>query len=80
MPKPEATQLLTIAETAQHLRVSRSTVFELFKSGSLGYHRVLGRRLVSLGAIERFLDANAVEPSGARRPIRARRPNRTAAA
>lgn len=49
------TILLTLAETAHLLRVSRTTVWRLTKSGELPVVRIQGRVLVRLAVVEAFL-------------------------
>lgn len=48
-------KLLTVPETAEALRVSRTTVYELFKDGRLASVHVAGRRLVTCTEVDRFI-------------------------
>jgi excisionase family DNA binding protein len=48
-------KLLTIPEAAAALRVGRTTVYELFKTGLLGSLQVAGRRFVPVTEIDRFI-------------------------
>ena len=50
--------LLTIAEAATALRISRSSVYRLFESGDLSWVRVRGKRCVSTAEIHRFIAAH----------------------
>ena len=60
-----ALRLLTVKEVAKRLGVSASTIYGLVSSGELPAHRIgVGRgaiRIVVL-EVERYLDANRVEP------------------
>ncbi|AAN12643.1 excisionase and transcriptional regulator [Mycobacterium phage Sbash] len=47
--------LLTIPETADALRVGRTTVYELFKRGELRWVQVGARRLVTRVEVDRFI-------------------------
>jgi excisionase family DNA binding protein len=53
-----ASLLLTIAEAATALRISRSSVYRLFESGDLSWVRVRGKRRVSTAEIHRFIAAH----------------------
>lgn len=48
-------RLLTIAETADNLRVSKWTVYSLLRSNQLGSVHVRTRHLIPIDEIERFL-------------------------
>ncbi|WP_163511586.1 helix-turn-helix domain-containing protein [Fodinicola acaciae] len=48
--------LLTVAETAELLRVSKATVFVTIRSGRLKSVKIGARRLVPLDAVRAFLD------------------------
>ena len=48
-------RLLTIAETADNLRVSKWTVYSLLRSNQLGSVHLHTRHLVPIDEIERFL-------------------------
>jgi excisionase family DNA binding protein len=45
----------TIPEAARQLSVSRATIYRLFESGELEYRKVLGRTVVTHGALLRFI-------------------------
>ncbi|WRQ08182.1 excise [Mycobacterium phage dwieneke] len=47
--------LLTVPETADVLRVGRTTVYELFKRGELRWVQVGARRLVTRVEVDRFI-------------------------
>ncbi|SDS18305.1 helix-turn-helix domain-containing protein [Actinopolymorpha singaporensis] len=49
------TFLLTAEETAQALRISRTSVYELIKTGQLDSVRIGRRRRISVAAIERYV-------------------------
>jgi excisionase family DNA binding protein len=53
-----AGQLLTIAEAAAALRISRSSVYRLFDAGELCWVRICGSRRVSAAEINRFITAH----------------------
>jgi excisionase family DNA binding protein len=57
-PSSPFRKLLTIPEAAAALRVGRTTVYELFKSGLLGSVQVAGRRFVAVAEIDRFIADN----------------------
>lgn len=52
--------VLTILEAANHLRISRSKLYELMKAGALPYHRVGGRRRISRADIDAYLARHRV--------------------
>jgi excisionase family DNA binding protein len=49
--------ILTLAETAQELRVSPMTVYRLLKTGQLHRKKIGRRSIVQRCELERFLDA-----------------------
>lgn len=49
---PEGTMMLTVDEAAEHLRVSRSTVYSLMSRGELQSTRIGGRRLVPRACLD----------------------------
>jgi excisionase family DNA binding protein len=53
-----ASRLLTIAEAAEALRISRSSVYRLFDSGQLGWVQIGASRRVTTTEIERFIAAH----------------------
>jgi excisionase family DNA binding protein len=57
MPESE-TKLFTVAEVAEILKISKPTVYRLFKSGELEWHSVGEHRRVSQIQIDRYLERN----------------------
>ncbi|MGE2714223.1 helix-turn-helix domain-containing protein [Mycolicibacterium litorale] len=55
--------LLTVAESAAALRVSRPTIYRLFAAGELSWVQVGGRRRVTAAEIARFIDAHTERAS-----------------
>ncbi|MBZ9742366.1 helix-turn-helix domain-containing protein [Mesorhizobium sp. CO1-1-4] len=55
-PTPPLGGALTVDETADYLRVCRSTVYALFKSGDLVPAKIRGRTLVRRVDADAFLD------------------------
>lgn len=55
--------LLTAAEVADQLRVSTMTIYRLIRSGELPAVRVGRNYRVRAGDLERYLDAQVVDPS-----------------
>jgi len=51
-------RLLTIAEAAEALSISRSSVYRLFDSGQLGWVQIGSSRRVAPAEIERFIAAH----------------------
>jgi excisionase family DNA binding protein len=51
-------RLLTIAEAAAALRISRSSVYRLFDSGQLGWVQIGASRRVAAAEIDRFITAH----------------------
>ena len=49
------TFLLTAEETAQALRISRTSVYELIRTGQLASVRIGRRRRIPVAAIERYV-------------------------
>ncbi len=58
-------RLLTVPETAERLRVARSTVYGLITGGALRSVRVSGRRLVPSSYVAEYLAEQAQAPPGA---------------
>lgn len=57
MTANETPQLLTVKEVAVVLRVSRTIVYELFKSGGLPSVKIRARRLVRVDDLNTFIEA-----------------------
>ncbi|MFC3074189.1 helix-turn-helix domain-containing protein [Shinella pollutisoli] len=51
----DGTLLLTVAEAARQLRVSRPTLYKMFRQGLLPKRRLLGRTLVARADLERLI-------------------------
>ena len=49
-------RLFTIAETAEHLRISKTMVFKLIRQGQLAPTKIGTRTLIRGAAIERLLE------------------------
>jgi len=60
MPEIKSTLLLTVAETAEELRVARSTVYKFISSGELKSIHIGSRRLIRRSDLESFI-ANCEE-------------------
>jgi excisionase family DNA binding protein len=59
---------LTVNETAAELRVSRSTIYRMFRSGELRWVTVAGRRRVPREALQELADGGGPhEEEGATR-------------
>jgi excisionase family DNA binding protein len=57
--RPSATsRLLTIAEAADALRISRSSIYRLFDAGQLAWVQIGASRRVTSTEIERFIAAH----------------------
>jgi excisionase family DNA binding protein len=54
----ERVEMLTVAEAARELRVSRTTIYELMRSGQIRRTKVGRRRLVKRRELERFIERN----------------------
>jgi excisionase family DNA binding protein len=66
LPKPE--RLLSIDETATMLGIGRSAVYEAISRGELSSLKIGRRRLVSTGAVTRFVeDLAGLDPTSRRR-------------
>ncbi len=52
----EPHQINTIVETATRLRVSRTTVYELIRSGDLKSIRIGGRRMITDSQINKYIE------------------------
>jgi len=52
-------RLFTVAEAADHLRVSRTMIFKLIRAGRLAPTKIGTRTLISGAAIDRLLGATA---------------------
>jgi excisionase family DNA binding protein len=50
--------LLTIAEAAKALRISRSSIYRLFEGGELAWVQIGGSRRVTSAEIHRFIAAH----------------------
>ena len=48
-------RLFSVSEAAQHLRISRTTIFKLFRQGKLTPTKIGTRTLISGAAIDRLL-------------------------
>jgi excisionase family DNA binding protein len=59
---PENTQLLTVLEAAQELRIARSSVYKLMSRGELKSVHVGTRRLIRRSDLESFVAALEVTP------------------
>ena len=59
---PENTQLLTVLEAAQELRIARSTVYKLMARGELKSVHVGSRRLIRRSDLAEFVAALEVAP------------------
>jgi len=55
--------LLTIAEAAKALRISRSSLYRLFEGGELAWVQIGGSRRVTSAEIHRFIAAHTVAAS-----------------
>jgi excisionase family DNA binding protein len=64
-PSP-ARRLLTIAETADALRISRSSIYRLFDAGQLAWVQIGASRRVTATDIERFITAHTEAAPGPR--------------
>lgn len=65
MEKPPKTHaLLTLQEVANILRINRSSVSRLLKSGELAYIPVGGRKLVERNDLHLFLENRKVKSDG----------------
>jgi excisionase family DNA binding protein len=53
--RPAAT-LLSLAEARQQLGIGRTTLYQQMKEGTLAYVKIGRRRLISVKAIERFIE------------------------
>ena len=53
-----ASRLLTIAEAAEALRISRSSIYRLFDAGQLAWVQIGASRRVTSTEIERFIAAH----------------------
>jgi excisionase family DNA binding protein len=51
-------RLLTIAEAADALRISRSSIYRLFDAGHLAWVQIGASRRVTFAEIERFIAAH----------------------
>ncbi|MDE1668829.1 hypothetical protein [Nocardia gipuzkoensis] len=58
-------QLNAISELPQKMRVSRSTIFALIRSGQLGSILIAGRRFVSDAQIAEYLERQTQHPTAA---------------
>lgn len=63
-----ADRLLTAAEVADQLRVSTMTIYRLIRSGELPAVRVGRNYRVRVSDLERYLDAQIVDPSSVELP------------
>lgn len=63
-------QLLTIVDTARHLGISRSKVYELLADGELPSVRIGRTRRIALAALEEFI-ADHTDREPARPPLKA---------
>lgn len=52
-------KLLTVAEAAEALNVSRAAIYRLFSDGALGWIQVGSRRRITTSEIDRFIVANS---------------------
>ena len=52
-------QLFSVREAAEHLRVSRTTIFKLLREGKLAPTKIGTRTLISGAAIDRLLAETA---------------------
>lgn len=57
-------QLLTVAEVAAVLRLSKMTVYRLIHSGDLEHRRIRAAYRVPVAAVRRLLQAPAAEEDG----------------
>lgn len=55
-PPGESKLTLTVGEAARALGVSRTTIYRLIADGHLRASRVLRRKLIPVGELQRFLD------------------------
>lgn len=51
----DVTALLTVNETLTHLRISRATLYKLFREHRLRKRRLFGRTLVARSDLEAFV-------------------------
>jgi excisionase family DNA binding protein len=58
----EQQELLTVDETTRFLRLGRTRVHELLRSGELPSYKLGRRRLVRRTDLERFLDVHEYRP------------------
>ena len=55
----EAVQLLTVVDAAEHLRISRSKVYELLADGELPSVRIGRTRRIAMSALAEFVASHA---------------------
>jgi excisionase family DNA binding protein len=60
-------ELLTIAEACTALRISRSKLFEVKRSGDLAVIKIGHRTFIRREELDRFISAAQVQPSGRKR-------------
>lgn len=60
-------QLLTVAEVADHMRVSSMTVYRLIKAGSLKAVRVGKNYRIRISDLDAYLQSSSVDSNGAER-------------
>ena len=58
---PQSRKLLTIAETADTLRVSKWTLYRLLQTNQLQSVRIGSRRLIPAAVVDRFIERQTDE-------------------
>lgn len=56
-------RLLTVAEAAELLRISRTTAYQVIGTGELASMRIRGRRLIPASAVDMLMTARLTEGS-----------------
>ena len=65
--KPHASDLLTVQELAQRLRIHEATLYRLLQRGKIPSHKIADRRYFTPEDVERFMQLTAVPAREVRR-------------